>query len=62
MDALGTLLDWFGSFSFKRGTVVLVSYEPKRGYQMDLLVKPTPITCLFLIGRVIITPHFFFFF
>jgi len=41
---------------------VLVSYEPKREYQKDFLVKPTPIPfkfLSFLIGGVIITQHFF---
>ena len=36
-----------------------ISYEPKREYQMHLPVKPTPIPCLVLIDRVIITQHFF---
>ena len=48
-----------GIFPILRGTVALVSFEPRREYQMDLLVKLTPIPCLILIGGVIITQHFF---
>ena len=38
---------------------MLVSYEQNREYQMDFLEKPTPMSCLFLIGGVIITQHLF---